>query len=145
MNNYLNITHAQKSEQCQSSITKWYLYKLISLLRKQEYNLHVCGINVSKCISSSTPRIRITSMPVPWYRIGLHEYVHKFIRTKQQDRFMIITYGAMTPRTSGDLVRPEALSHPSSSSVNFLAENGRRMDEDQNLFFCRIYFISLTQ
>lgn len=34
----------------------------------------------------------------------------------------MITYGAITPRTSGDLDRPEPLSHPSSSSANLLAD-----------------------
>ena len=33
-----------------------------------------------------------------------------------------VTYGAITPRTSGDLVRPDDTSHPSSSSDSCLAE-----------------------
>lgn len=33
------------------------------------------------------------------------------------------TYGAITPRTSEDLTKPDARSHPSSSFANFLAEN----------------------
>lgn len=33
------------------------------------------------------------------------------------------TYGAITPRTSEDFTKPDARSHPSSSSANFLAEN----------------------
>jgi len=35
---------------------------------------------------------------------------------------MIVIYGAITPRTSGDFVNPVAPSHPSSSSSSFLAE-----------------------
>lgn len=33
------------------------------------------------------------------------------------------TYSAITPRTSEDLTKPDARSHPSSSFANFLAEN----------------------
>jgi len=32
------------------------------------------------------------------------------------------TYGAITPRTSGDLAKPHDCSHPSSSSESCLAE-----------------------
>lgn len=42
-----------------------------------------------------------------------------------------ITYGAITPLTFGDLGRPEALSHSSSSSANFLAEEGNKVPKCQ--------------
>lgn len=35
-----------------------------------------------------------------------------------------MTYGAITPRTSEDLAKPDALNHPSSSSSSFWAANG---------------------
>lgn len=44
------------------------------------------------------------------------------MKKKKKQSMSMLTYGAMTPRTSGDLVSPDSLSHPSSSSDNFLAE-----------------------
>lgn len=38
----------------------------------------------------------------------------------------MITYGAITPRTSGDLSTPDAASQSSSSSANFLAAKGKK-------------------
>lgn len=43
----------------------------------------------------------------------------------------MITYGAITPRTSGDLCSPESLSHPSSSSASLLADEGKKMQKYQ--------------
>lgn len=37
-----------------------------------------------------------------------------------------ITYGAITPLTSGDLGMPEAISHSSNSSANFFADERRK-------------------
>lgn len=43
---------------------------------------------------------------------------------EREHRELRIAYGAITPRTSGDLGRAAALIHRSSSSSSFLAENG---------------------
>lgn len=49
------------------------------------------------------------------------------------------TYGAITPRTSGDLVKPVAVSHSSRSDDNFVAESRNRKKISMR------FFISILQ
>lgn len=71
-------------------------------------NQHGCG-SVNK-ITNKSPKFTI-------YWIANTKYHNNNNKTDGEET----AYGAITPRTSGDLVNPHSRSHPSSSSDNFFA------------------------